>query len=142
MLRCHQQPALLLPPYVPTKWVAKIVFRPIVTADPEGISRRFITPQIKALTKYQPTASCMPTQTQIIASPRISRRWCCDGSSPPHVGVSCPWQENDRHDGRIWVRNRRSGFYGTLPVEHVAEATQGPNGEYILWKGNSDIPGS
>jgi hypothetical protein len=44
----------------------------------------------------------------------------------------CQEPEEPAPAGRIWVRGRGSGFYGTLPVEHVAEATQGPNAEYIL----------
>jgi len=36
--------------------------------------------------------------------------------------------------GRIWVRNLRTGFYGTIPMADVAVATEGPNAEYTLYE--------
>jgi hypothetical protein len=36
--------------------------------------------------------------------------------------------------GRIWVRNLRTGFYGTIPMADVAVATEGPNAESTLYE--------
>ena len=36
----------------------------------------------------------------------------------------CREPKTDPPPGRIWVRDRRNGFYGTLPVENVAAATE------------------
>jgi hypothetical protein len=67
---------------------------------------------------------CRPATTEELCQPETDEffrhLWCQEPEEPAPAG-------------RIWVRDRRSGFYGTLPVEHVAEATQGPNAEYILW---------
>jgi hypothetical protein len=44
--------------------------------------------------------------------------------------IWCREPTNDPPPGRVWIRDKRNGFFGTIPVESLAAATEGPDPQY------------
>jgi len=64
---------------------------------------------------------CRPATEQELQQPETDeffrKLWCTEPTIDPPPG-------------RVWIRNRRNGFYGAIPVADAAAATEGAFAEY------------